>query len=455
MNVALIPILMPAAVSGPLTELASFGEGFEQMLGGLAQTAPGAETPIALSGPIDALGDAAPAQTGETLFDASRLVAVLERQPETKVCGAIADAPKSVRQTSGAEPAGSARDEEAETTPSGEVSILQASIALVPESPAVFPAMFAVPSVAISPESGMPQLAGTDVLSSAVAPNTAADAPRTEDAVAGENVKILPTSIATVPENSAVFLAILAVPFVANSPEGRTPQLASNEALSGISAPNIAADTPWRKGATLGKVTKTLPVAIAADTTQAIASIGDSPAIATMIASEASAKGSADPARIADTGTTLTVASRTAYAQTETVERQLDLARDERWVNQLARDIVSLSSQTDRIAFRLHPERLGQLDVQLAQSEAGLSIRMTTEHRETQVILAQAQPRLVEDMRSQGLRVAQAEIFSGSQGEHQRTPLHQDRPALIEASPDDQALRPLPTSNEPVSGRFA
>jgi flagellar hook-length control protein FliK len=453
MTVSLVPILLAAPGRGSLVELAPSGDEFGQMLGGVALQAPGAEALTEFPGSVASLRDAASPQTGKAPFDASQLVAVFERKAETSARTALPDTAKPIPPRSGAESIGSVGEDEVEQALLGETSVLPTTAA-VPENATVLPTNLAAPSVMNSPKRPLQQLTdGGTSLSHAVR-NTVANATRSEGATPGKDVTISSGPIAEGPENPAIFLAMFASPSVTTAPERRSQQLDGRKAVLSPVVQNSVLDTPWPESGTPGKNTKTLPTTIMADTMRAVASVGDSSAIATMIASAAPTADSVNIARSTDAATVLVAGTPTAYTRTEIVERQLDLARDERWVNQLARDIISLSSQTDRIAFRLHPERLGQLDVLLAQGDAGFSIRMTTEHREAHAILSQAQPRLVEDMRSQGLRIAQAEVSSGAQGDHQRSPPHQDRPALIEASQDIQ-IRPLPTSSEPVSGRFA
>jgi flagellar hook-length control protein FliK len=95
---------------------------------------------------------------------------------------------------------------------------------------------------------------------------------------------------------------------------------------------------------------------------------------------------------------------------TAMVERQLDLARDDRWVAGLARDIATASASPGQLSFRLDPAHLGRLDVTLRPHEAGLAIRLEAEGAEARQLIAAAQPGLVQELRQQGLRVADAAL---------------------------------------------
>jgi len=108
------------------------------------------------------------------------------------------------------------------------------------------------------------------------------------------------------------------------------------------------------------------------------------------------------------------------------VERQLDLARHDRWVNDLARDIAASAGSDGKMSFRLDPPQLGRLAVMLQQGEAGLSVRLDAETAEATQIISQAQPRLMEDLRQQGVRIADASVGTQT-GQHQNQSQHQNQ----------------------------
>jgi flagellar hook-length control protein FliK len=137
------------------------------------------------------------------------------------------------------------------------------------------------------------------------------------------------------------------------------------------------------------------------------------------------------------------------------VERQLDLARDSRWLDALARDIVAVAETPDRLSFRLSPPQLGRLDVDLSSSDSGLSVRMNTSTEAAAQIVAAAQPRLIDELKSQGMRVAEAQVSTGgggSQGQGQQQQREADQMiefarARFEQANDTHLTRP--------DGRFA
>ena len=94
------------------------------------------------------------------------------------------------------------------------------------------------------------------------------------------------------------------------------------------------------------------------------------------------------------------------------VDRQLDLVRNERWLGELAEDIASTSASNDRLSFRLMPHQLGRLDIEVSRAHNGLSLTFRTENDSAQTILTAAQPRLENELRSQGLRLADTQMLS-------------------------------------------
>ncbi len=97
------------------------------------------------------------------------------------------------------------------------------------------------------------------------------------------------------------------------------------------------------------------------------------------------------------------------------VERKLDLARDGAWLDRLARDIARATSDDAPLRFRLHPQTLGHLQVELQQGDHGTAVRLTVETEAARQILADAQPRLAAEARAQGVRIAETHVdLSGS-----------------------------------------
>ncbi len=98
------------------------------------------------------------------------------------------------------------------------------------------------------------------------------------------------------------------------------------------------------------------------------------------------------------------------------VERKLDLARDSRWLDRLARDIAQAGSSDTPLRFRLHPQTLGHLQVELQQGDRGTAVRLTVETEAARQILADAQPRLAAEARAQGVRIAETHVEMSSSG---------------------------------------
>ena len=108
-------------------------------------------------------------------------------------------------------------------------------------------------------------------------------------------------------------------------------------------------------------------------------------------------------------------------------DRTLDLANDAEWLDRLARDIAQASGNEGTIRFRLHPQTLGHLRVELSQGDHGTSIRLTADNEQARAILTDAQPRLVAEARAQGVRIAETHVdLSGSDRHASGDPRRQD-----------------------------
>jgi len=100
------------------------------------------------------------------------------------------------------------------------------------------------------------------------------------------------------------------------------------------------------------------------------------------------------------------------------VERQLDLARDTEWLDRLARDIARAGASDTPLRFRLNPQTLGHLQVELQQGDRGTAVRLTVETEAARQILADAQPRLTAEARAQGVRIAETHVDLSGSGRH-------------------------------------
>jgi flagellar hook-length control protein FliK len=129
----------------------------------------------------------------------------------------------------------------------------------------------------------------------------------------------------------------------------------------------------------------------------------------------------------------------------------LDLAKGGEWIDQLARDISRASAADGSMRFRLAPETLGELRVEITQSERGAHVRMNVSSEAAQQALAEAQPRLLAEARAQGTRIAEAQIsFAGGQSEGQT------RDAGRQAqNPPDQPIRAARTARVDAANESA
>ena len=179
--------------------------------------------------------------------------------------------------------------------------------------------------------------------------------------------------------------------------------------------------------------------------------VTDTPATGTgrVASSEAPAEGAADTAPLAGPAASAapfpaapTSVSSALAADTiegpsqaeQSIDRHLDLARGNQWLDRLARDISQAATQQGHLKFQLNPEHLGALTVEIANSAAGTAIRLTAETDQARAIIADAQPRLLAEVRAQGLRVAESHVDlnqqgSGGSASAQGQQQHQQRPS--------------------------
>jgi flagellar hook-length control protein FliK len=141
------------------------------------------------------------------------------------------------------------------------------------------------------------------------------------------------------------------------------------------------------------------------------------------------------------------------------VERHLDLAADTIWLDTLARDVAATATQGGRLRFALVPETLGRLDVDVRPSDSGVGVRMTAQNDAARDILTAAQPRLLDDMRANGLRLSAFDIatdassFAGDTG---HAPPRPPVPFDVDPPPRGRAAAaPIPSATPATEGRFA
>lgn len=153
------------------------------------------------------------------------------------------------------------------------------------------------------------------------------------------------------------------------------------------------------------------PALTAAPTTTEPREPGGRPRKAAEVSREADIHVDATAPRMVTPAPVATVASPAAD---DPVARQLSVAQDGQWLDSLARDIASAGNANGRLDFRLDPDHLGALTVQIAQGPDGASIRLTASTEAARTILADAQPRLVAEARAQGLTLREATVDTRS-----------------------------------------
>jgi flagellar hook-length control protein FliK len=130
---------------------------------------------------------------------------------------------------------------------------------------------------------------------------------------------------------------------------------------------------------------------------------------------------------------------------------QLDLARDLAWIANLAQEIVIAAVGTERLTFRLMPQSLGQLDIELVHSPVGLAVEMTATTERAAQIIATEQPRLIEELRQAGVKMLPADHGMGQHAGSQRHSQHRNEPSFAANTPPPQTAKTAPRA----SSRFA
>ncbi|WP_243406141.1 flagellar hook-length control protein FliK [Sphingosinicella sp. YJ22] len=128
----------------------------------------------------------------------------------------------------------------------------------------------------------------------------------------------------------------------------------------------------------------------------------------------------------------------------------LDLAGGSEWLDQLSQEIGRAADGSGPLRFRLTPESLGELKVEISQSDRGAIVRMTVATEAAQAALADAQPRLAAEARAQGVRIAETQVdLSGNQAQQNQ----QDREsARQQAAAGDPSLRAFRSTSSASSG---
>jgi flagellar hook-length control protein FliK len=149
------------------------------------------------------------------------------------------------------------------------------------------------------------------------------------------------------------------------------------------------------------------------------------------------------------------IASKPDLAAPQAIaDRQLDLARDSRWLDSLAREIADVKGANGHLQFNLAPARLGRLEIALQTSDSGLSVSMKVQSNEAAAILSAAQPKFVEELRTNGVRVIGSDVSTQDSASQRDSPSQHRPEHLIEHNQVD-AAQTKDKKSKSQNGRFA
>jgi flagellar hook-length control protein FliK len=114
------------------------------------------------------------------------------------------------------------------------------------------------------------------------------------------------------------------------------------------------------------------------------------------------------------------------------VEHQLDMSTEGEWLDGLSKDIARIAGEGGTLRFKLNPENLGSLRVEITPQANGTAIRLTADTDAARAIIADAQPKLVAEARAAGLRISETHVDLG--GQHSSGDPHH-RNAMLEEAP--------------------
>jgi flagellar hook-length control protein FliK len=128
-------------------------------------------------------------------------------------------------------------------------------------------------------------------------------------------------------------------------------------------------------------------------------------------------------------------------------DKALHLSKDGAWIDQLARDIANTSGSDGAMRFRLAPEHLGTLRVEITQSDQGAHVRLHASSEAARQALSDAQPKLVAEARAQGVRIADTQVSYGGEGSQASDSGARQRAA----APQDVPLRTIRAASSTAS----
>ncbi len=128
-------------------------------------------------------------------------------------------------------------------------------------------------------------------------------------------------------------------------------------------------------------------------------------------------------------------------------QQVLDMSGGDAWIDQIARDISQTAGKDGTMRFRLAPETLGDLKVEITHSERGAHVRLNVSSEAAQQALAAAEHRLTAEARAQGVRIADTEInFTGGQSRDASAQAHAREQGQQQAQANHQPRTPRGTS---------
>ena len=97
------------------------------------------------------------------------------------------------------------------------------------------------------------------------------------------------------------------------------------------------------------------------------------------------------------------------------IERQLDVSAEGEWLDSLAKDIARTAGEGGTLRFKLNPENLGTLRVEITPQANGSAVRLTADTDAARTIIADAQTRLVAEAKANGVRISETHVDLGGQ----------------------------------------
>lgn len=140
------------------------------------------------------------------------------------------------------------------------------------------------------------------------------------------------------------------------------------------------------------------------------------------------------------------------------IEQQLDLSAEGEWLDSLAKDIARTAGEGGTLRFKLNPENLGTLRVEITPHASGAAVRLIADSDAARTLIADAQPRLVAEAKANGVRIAETHVDLGQQnasGDPRRQNAHFEETPLRTARflRDQEESDGKPTRNQ--SERYA